>query len=232
MGVVFAISASIYVIVGLIVIMFLKENYGSQVNMAKLYAYAFHYFIKNRVLLFVTFVNVALYLYFTIFYYIWQPISNNILSNEKYLPVLYGVYSLSTGISAYCVKFIKKIEAKRVSVIAILIYTVCFGCFYGVGISGNLILIIVAMSLFGISGGIIFMLINIFINRNTSEEYMSSICSLISSICTISNVIFQFVFGIVIDRYGMKILTIIAVITSVVFACGFMKLKERKLEQS
>lgn len=230
MDIVFIVSASIHLVVGIIVIRFLEENYGSQVNMKKLYSNSFHYFIKNRVLLFITFVNVVLYLYFTIFNYIWQPVSNDVLPHERYLPVLYGVYSLSTGISAYCVKFIKKINAKNLSVLAMTIYTLCFGCFYFAGVSGKKILVIGAMILFGMSGGIVFMLINIFVNRNTLKEYMSSVCSLMSSICTVSNIIFQFVFGIIIDQYGMKFLTVIAVITSVVIACGFLKLKEKKFE--
>lgn len=232
MNAVFAISASIHIIVGLIAIIFLEENYGSQVNIKKVYLGSFDYFIKNRALLFVTFVNVVLYLYFTIFYYIWQPVSNDILPHERYLPVLYGVYSLSTGISAYCIKYIKKINAKKLSVTAMLIYTLCFGCFYYAGINNSLILVIGGMSLFGISGGAVFMLVNIFINRYTSEEYMSSIYSLISSICTVSNVVFQFIFGIIIDGYGIRSLTIIATITSVILACGFMKLKEVESEQT
>lgn len=113
-----------------------------------------------------------------------------------------------------------------------LIYTLCFGCFYYAGINNSLILVIGGMSLFGISGGAVFMLVNIFINRYTSEEYMSSIYSLISSICTVSNVVFQFIFGIIIDGYGIRSLTIIATITSVILACGFMKLKEVESEQT
>ncbi|WMJ87607.1 MFS transporter [Anaerocolumna sp. MB42-C2] len=224
---VFLFSAIVHLFVGLFTLIAMKENYGSQTTMIRIYKESFLYYIHNKILLFITFVNIALYLFFTIFYYAWQPITNNIVNNNKYIPLFYGIYTLSSGISAYVMKFIHIYSTKKLSILIMLLYCMSFISFYCANNLAMLTFLIIAMVLFGTSGGVIFMLTNVFINDNAINEYKSSIYSLISSICTMCNVIFQYIFGRIIDYYGLSNLIFGGIILSSVLVVGFFFVKKK-----
>lgn len=211
---IFIISASIYIFVGLYVIFFLKENYGSQKKVFTIYKEVIKYCVHNKVLIFLIGVNIALYLFFTIFFYSWQPIAKKIIFNNKYLPIFYGIYTLINGWSAYLVKFIDEHNWKRFSLLVLLCYFLCFTSFYLANKLTSLALVIIAMVLFGISNGIIFMLNSIYINSHAPNEYKSSIFSFISGICTVVNVALQFILGRMIDLYGLGSILLFGCITS------------------
>lgn len=223
---VFLFSAIAYFFVAIFTISFLEENYGSQEKITSVYQGAVKCFINDKGLVFLTLVNVSLYMFFTIFYYVWQPIANSILSDTRFLPVCYGVYTLFVGGSSYFLKYIQTMRIKKQTIIAMVITSLCFLNFYVAEMRGNIIYLLVAMMLFGISGGVIFMLVNVFINEHIPNEYKASTISLISSICTIANVVFQIVFGKVVDEHGLKTVILCGMAGAAILAMGLLFVKE------
>ena len=222
LDVIFILCAVIHVVVGGATLIMCEENYGSSQNILNIYSDTIRYFIKNRVLLFIAFVNVALYLFFTIFYYIWQPLALNIVKEQKYLPLYYGIYSICMGLGGYIVN-LRFFQREKKAVIAVMgMYFMSFILFAMSCQYQNLISFVSAMLFFGLAGGVVFIFVSSYINRNADEKYKASIYSLISSIATITNVIFQVVFGKIIDLFGYQILISIGIIVVIIITVGLL----------
>lgn len=217
LDVVFAVCGILELGVGIYTIVGLKENYGAQEKIKNIYKESTYYFFHNKILILLTLVNVSLYLFYTIFYYIWQPTAILVIGELKYLPLFYGVFNLFMGISAYAFNLLKRTR-KYVAILCVMsIYFCSFLTFYLAARYGLFIFLVVGMTFFGIGGGVVFMLINGAINENTKDEYKASTYSLVSSICTLFNIAFQYIFGKIADVYGYNRLNSIGMIVAGIF---------------
>lgn len=211
----FAICASIYLLVGIIVTVALKENYGSQESIRQVYKNSILVFIKNHSLLYMCVINVFVYLFFSIYYFVWQPISEYIFTDIRILPVLYCFYSMASGIGAFLLNRSKWNDYSRLLPGVIILFLASFVLFT---VSNSYILPLafcVAMIIFGFSSGIVFMIINSMIETNAPPEYVTSFFSLVSSISTFSNIVFQILLGFLMNHFGLIFVLIFGIIVSI-----------------
>ena len=194
---------NIFIVIVIMVV--LKENYGSGEKLKNIYIGSLKILTTKRQLWRVLFFNIVSFTFYTTFLFVWQPIAQDILPGLKFLPILFGLFSVASGIGANLVKS-NKDKVNSGYIFSLLSFILSFICFELSQNINNILLLFVAMVSFGFANGAIYILNSILINIETPDEYKSSVFSLISSITTIFTFLVQIIFGFVLEKYGFNTL--------------------------
>ena len=205
-----------YIILSMIVILLLKENYGSSRNLKHIYKNSFLVFFENKKMIELLFFNIFSYTLYTTFMFIWQPIAESIVEFVNIMPLVFACFTFFNGVGANVIGKIVKKTFKQYIVI-ILLFIFAFVSFY-IALNGeNWCFLILSMSLFGFANGSFFIVNSVKLNNVAQPEYKSSLFSLMSSITTGVTFVIQIIFGYIIDCFGIKTLIDITIIISILF---------------
>ncbi len=192
-----------------------QDNYGSpNKNVLQISKDALIDYIKNKKLIHITFINVIVYIYFTIFIFSWQPTAALLETDSKYFPMIYSITVLSSGISSMLFKKVKIELQSYLIIIVNICFLISFLTFYLSLKQLNIYYLIIGMYFFGFAQGIVFLLITTLIARYSKEEFRSSQFSLIFAFSSAINLVLQPIFGYLVDLYSISILFKIGIVMS------------------
>lgn len=224
-------SCIFFFILSIFVMILLKENYGSTKKLSHIYKSSILIFLKNSVMLELLLFNIFSYTLYTSFLFLWQPIAESIVIQLNFLPVMFGIFSFSSGLGTnFLGKIIKKADTQYLFII--FIFLASFFSFWLAHVNSNLSFLILAMIFFGFGNGSIFILNAVKFNQVATQEYKASLFSLVSSITTGITFGVQILFGYILDYMGRKTLIILNILLCIcIFVFKVIKIKLKKNNQ-
>lgn len=212
-GYLILLTAIVNVITSVFVIIFFKENYGSSDKLRKTYVNVIKLTLKEGKLRYIIWINIAIYTFFTIFIFTWQPIAKNILGDIKYIPILFGIYSIFLSLGSYFIKLFHE-DTEKISFFIFFNMALSFVFFRVSNTMQNIVPLVLALIFFGLGSGLAYILNLTYINNYAPSKYKASIFSLVSSIATIATFFIQIILGYIIEKSGFNITFLIGIVIS------------------
>lgn len=212
-GYLILLTAIVNVITSVFVIIFFKENYGSSDKLRKTYVNVIKLTLKEGKLRYIIWINIAIYTFFTIFIFTWQPIAKNILGDIKYIPILFGIYSIFLSLGSYFIKLFHE-DTEKISFFIFFNMALSFVFFRVSNTMQNIVPLVLALIFFGLGSGLAYILNSTYINNYAPSKYKASIFSLVSSIATIATFFIQIILGYIIEKSGFNITFLIGIVIS------------------
>ncbi len=223
-GYLILLTAIVDIIISIFVIIFFKENYGSSDKLRKTYVNVIRLTLKERKLRYIIWINIAIYTFFTIFIFTWQPIAKNILGDIKYIPVLFGIYSIFLSFGSYFIKLFHE-DTEKISFFIFFNMVLSFIFFRISNAMEDLVSLILALIFFGKRSGLGYILTSIYINNYAPSKYKASIFSLVSSIATIATFFIQIILGYIIEKNGFNSSFLIGIVISLLLLGNILRRK-------
>ncbi|UUV17319.1 MFS transporter [Fusobacteria bacterium ZRK30] len=152
-GYLILLTAVVDIITSIFVIIFFKENYGSSDKLRKTYMNVIRFTFKDDKLRYIIWINIAIYTFFTIFIFVWQPIAKDILGDIKYIPILFGIYSISLSLGSYFIKLFHE-DTEKISLFIFCNMALSFIFFRISNTVQNIVLLVSALIFFGLGSGL------------------------------------------------------------------------------
>lgn len=226
-GYLILLTAVVDIITSIFVIIFFKENYGSSDKLRKTYMNVIKLTLKEGKLRYIIWINIAIYTFFTIFIFTWQPIAKDILGDIKYIPILFGIYSIFLSFGSYFIKLFHE-DTEKISLFIFCNMALSFVFFSISNTVQNIVPLVLALIFFGLGSGLGYILNSTYINNYAPSKYKASIFSLVSSIATIATFFIQIILGYIIEKSGFNSSFLIGIVISSLLLGNILRRKFKR----
>ncbi|AZR74546.1 hypothetical protein BBF96_14815 [Anoxybacter fermentans] len=197
----FLISGFIYICTAVVSVLFFNDNYGDTKKGISISKKAILHFIKSRPLIMFSLIMTIYYLIYTVFIFIYQPRAIELGLKVNSLGYLQSLNAIFMGLGSYYVgKLSLRIKPK-----ILLISSYCIFFISLVFMSAaNLQLFLGGVVFFFLATGMYFPIYKSWSNEYISSSVRASVMSLLSTIASGFNVLFQVLVGWAIKIFGSK----------------------------
>ena len=201
------ISGMLYIVNGVFIYFSFEDNKSTETDLVKIGKKSLLFFIKERKLWIYTLALTSSYSFYSIYFFIWQPVGKSLGITGSRLGSVYSLYLISFAISA----FISKRNIKE------FVYVLCTSL-----IPVSLIVIYCSHYLVGIvSLGFNYKMAMLKImgtvHNFISNEVRSSVISLVSSLSSVFLIGLQIIIGKILDTKNLFYLQILCIFIGIIY---------------
>ncbi len=214
----FYLIIAIEILICIISIIFMPDNYGTKESIIQIGNAGIKELLNSKELKYALILSILIYLFFTTYNFIWQPIASLVGIDTQYLLMVSALGTFASGLSSYIYSKKRDASLSRIVILLLFLYFASFIIFIFSHSFKSIILFVTGMMIFGLAKGIAFIVLSTWINSYSSESYKASVFSLIAAISSIVNIVSQYLYGKMMDNGGIiytLMLTIILIFIAI-----------------
>lgn len=180
----------IQIIIALLSTIFMRDNKGEVDSIFKLTVSGVKDVFCNYNLIISLMMSIFSFVAFSAFNLIWQPYGSELGIAIKYFPILNGIYISISSIISYLTS---KLNLKSIILnnLSMILYLLSFSMMILLSNHKSFLALMLFMCLFAFASGISFISISCGINENSTNRNKATVFSVVSSVSSLSAVVFQ-----------------------------------------